>query len=173
MKTLAGVFFTSLCAVILMMGIDFAQAKDKTKEEAFVSRATILSNFEIESSQLALKKSKSTAVRAFAKKAVDDHERMSDDLKQILDRTKIGSMISFQQLDDEHQDKLEDLGHSAPSHFDEDYIDAQLVEHDNAITLFEDYESEGKNQELKTFAIKYLIVLKQHQSDLKKIESSL
>ncbi len=137
-----------------------AYAADTAKE--FVEKATIGGKFEIDSSKLALEKSKNTDVRSFAQKMIDDHTQANEKLTAALPKAGVKASDVPTTLDEKHQKKLDKLREAKAEDFDKDYVDAQEDAHDEAVSLFKDYAKDGDNVVLKDFASTTLPTLQDH-----------
>jgi putative membrane protein len=138
--------------------------------QTFVRDASVGNQFEIMSSQLALKKTQNDDVKQFAQHMIDDHSRVRDQLKALASSAR-GMPQPSAKLDAKHQ-KLLDALKSAKSDFDKRYIDTQVDAHNEAVTLFDNYSKNGDNDVLKKFATDTLPTLKEHQQQIGQIKSS-
>lgn len=138
-------------------------------DDEFVRKAVQAGVFEIESSRLALEKSSSGTVRAFATMTIDDHAKANQDLAEIARRNR-GDVPDTLDLD--HQKELENLRKLEGPEFDREYLECQVKSHDQAIALFERAAREAHDKELKDFATKTLPVLRKHRSHLEDMQGS-
>ncbi|MDB5478268.1 MAG: hypothetical protein JWM96_763 [Alphaproteobacteria bacterium] len=153
----------ALTATTLMAFSPSAKALMVEDTETFVKMATISNMFEIESSKVALQKSKNPQVKKFAQQMITDHTNAAAKMKLSLMKAKYDMSAVPVKLDQKHADMLMDLEKDSAADFDEDYVEAQVKAHDEAVTLFTDYAEDGDNTILKTFAASTLPVLKMHQ----------
>jgi putative membrane protein len=137
----------------------------------FIKGAAIGGKFEVMSSQLALQKSKNKSVRDFAQKMVNDHSKADKDLKATLTNNKIGIKPPTQ-LDRTHQELYDNLKNKTGADFDQAYINAQVGAHNEAVTLFRDYQRVGGDAALKDFASRTLPDLEKHETRIKEIQES-
>lgn len=144
------------------------QTTDLTQE--FVRKATSSNMLEIETSKLALQRTKNAEVKAFAQQMIADHTKASKEMAAAVKKAKIDPTIAPKEMEDSHQDILNALKKSSDTQFDEDYIDAQEDAHDEAVSLFEKYAQDGDNEAIKQFATKTLPVLKKHDAHVEKLE---
>jgi putative membrane protein len=126
----------------------------------FVEKAAVSDMFEIQSSQLAAEKANDDAVKAFARKMVEDHTKTSNEMKAMVQ--KLQGVQLPTQLDNEHRQKLEQLRSAAGGQFQQQYRSQQIEAHQAAVRLFEDYGRNGDNDEMKSWAQKTLPNLQQH-----------
>jgi putative membrane protein len=135
----------------------------------FVKNAAIAGLFEIQSSELALRKRESQD-RRFAKRMIHDHERASQQLKHIVRADHINAQVPTQ-LDDQHQKMLQQLRGESGQTFEKDYDKMQLQGHQEAVSLFQNYAQNGDNQALKRWAQRTLPTLQDHLSMAQKLPS--
>ena len=146
--------------------LTFEQAAAPTTRKAvpstgdFLARVTAENRFAIDSGELALKKSQSPAVLAFAKMMVADHSDAVAKLQQILGEAMLSSGPDA--LDARHRVVLDDLATRNGADFDKAYLDAEIKAHTRAVALFQSYADGGDNARLKQFAEELLPVLKKH-----------
>jgi putative membrane protein len=137
----------------------YAQTPSATAQ--FVEKAAIGDMFEIQSSELALEKSKNADVQTFARKIIQDHRANSEELKAFLQKSADLQRIQLPTaLDQAHQQKLQQL--RSGSGFENPYRTAQVEGHEDAIKLFEDYARAGDNADLKKWAEGKVPILRGH-----------
>jgi len=156
-------------AALLVLSSGAALATD-TKD--FVKKAAIANQFEIESSQVALQRSSSADVKAFAQKMIDDHTKAGADFKAAASAGGIAPADIPTGLDEKHTKMLNDLKETDAEDFDDDYIHAQKKAHRKAVNLFEDYADDGDNEALKTFATNTVPTLKAHKDHIKEVDDA-
>lgn len=149
-----------------------ALAKSAKSADEFVTKASVAGMFEVESSKLALEKSESADVKAFAQQMIQDHEKANAELKATVPQSGAKEASIKATLDAKHQEVMDKLADAqAGEAFDRAYIDAQVKAHDEAVTLFGGYASKGGDKALKQFASKTLPTLKEHQEHVKKLKN--
>ena len=127
--------------------------------QGFADRATSSNMFEILTSELALSRSQSDAVRAFAEKMIADHEAASEQMKAATAEEGVTLPDS---LMPDHQEQLDRLSSLEVADFDAAYLGAQLAAHTEAITLFRGFAEQGADGALKDFATDMLPMLEEH-----------
>lgn len=152
-------------AVAAVLCVSPAAAKDGAK--SFVNQAAIGGMFEVQSSELALKKSKDADLRQFAEMMVADHTKANDKLKSIAQQEGIPVPTG---LDDKHATALKKL-QNAGEKFDAPYIKAQLEGHQTTVKLFQSYSQTGDNKALRNFAAETLPTLKMHLDRIEQISN--
>jgi len=135
-----------------------------TTPQAFAERAASSNQFEIQSSQLALERSQSQDVIAFAERMIADHQAAGE--KMLVAASSEGLTPTAQLMPD-HQAQLDSLAGSAAEDFDGAYLGAQLAAHNEAVMLFEGYTNQGAEGPLKTFATETLPTLQGHLEEVK------
>lgn len=129
----------------------------------FVHEAAIGSNFEIMSSRLALRKSRDSEVRSFAKMMIKDHTAASADLRNAVAHSNVSQDEIVKTLDEEHQAKLNELKRLSGHDFDVAYIEDQRAAHSEAVRLFRNYRASGRSESLHYFAASTLPTLEMHE----------
>ncbi len=118
----------------------------------FVTQAAISDLFEIQTSELALERA-DEPTKAFAKKMIEDHRKISDEMKMILQSGHVKAELP-KALDSTHQSKLDTLKGLKGADFTKQYHEDQVRGHKTASDLYKRYAEGGDNAELKAFATK-------------------
>ena len=139
--------------------------------DEFLTKLAAGNKFEIDSSKLALDKSKSETVKAFAGEMVKDHGQAAAKMKQAVTDAK--AKAPPDQLDPKHQATYDDLKKKDGAAFDQAYVDAQAKGHVDTVALVEAYAKSGDNARIKAFASDILPALKTHLDKVKKLQASL
>jgi putative membrane protein len=125
--------------------------------------------FEIESSQLALQKSRNARVRRLAQHMIDDHTRMSTELSTAV-RSTGPSLTVPTTMDDRHQSAMQDLQNAAAGRdFDRMYLTAQVNAHNEALVVNQNYAQAGDDPALKQLAANAVPVIQQHLNQAQQI----
>ena len=114
-----------------------AFAADKVPEatQDFIDKAAVANQFEIDTSQLALKYGKGADVKKFAQEMIDDHTKIGEEFKSTLTAANITPPVEG--LDVTHKAKYAKLRvFTTESGFDGSYISEQLAAHEDAVKLF-------------------------------------
>jgi putative membrane protein len=154
---------------------DIASASPASAENAareaqdFVNAAGQASLVEIRTSEMALEKSSSADVKAFAQMMIDNHKAAIDKLKAAASAASL--MPPADVLDDFHMRRINDLVETdGDADFDADYAALQIDAHNDAIKLFEDYARDtDATAQLKMFADETLPTLQVHKAEAEKI----
>ena len=126
----------------------------------FLTNTAVANLFEIESSKLALTKTKSDKVKTFANEMVTDHTAAGQKFKQAVADAKLTPPA--EKLDAKHQSLLDDLKKKDGTAFDKAYVDAQYQGHVETVAMVEAYAKGGDNARMKTLAGELLPTLKKH-----------
>lgn len=127
----------------------------------FVAKAAASDMFEIESSKLALTRSRNAEVKAFAQMMVDMHTKTTADLKAAI--TESGQpLVPPATLPQDMQTKLDDLGKASDADFDKAYMNAQVDGHQSALNLMTRYAADGDVPALKAAAGKTAPIVQDH-----------
>ena len=126
----------------------------------FVTQAAVSDMFEMASSKLAQERS-DEKTKAFAKKMITDHEKVSGELKAMVQGGKVKATLPTA-LDSTHQSKLDKLKGLQGKDFTDQYHDDQVKAHKDAVDLFQRYADGGENADLKAWAGKTRPSLEEH-----------
>lgn len=131
------------------------------QDRDFLKNAAQGGALEIEASKLALEKASSAEVKKFAKRMIDDHQKVAHELEALAQKkgVDVPDKPSLVQ-----KAKLETLRVRDDS-FDEKYADEIGVKaHESMIKLFEGEVQDSKDADVKAFAQKVLPQLHTHLS---------
>ena len=112
--------------------------------------AMVSDSFEIQSSQLALQRSRNPRIRNFANMMVRDHSMTSQALMGGAQLAAMGGMGAT--LDDRHAAMLNQLAAASGPQFDRLYARMQVMAHQEALALHGSYAQAGTDPGLRTFA---------------------
>jgi putative membrane protein len=150
-----------------------APAKDELSrgDKQFLKHAAEYGMAEIEASKLAETKATSADVKSFAKQMLEDHQKASDELKQLAESKgyKLPDSPSMTQ-----RAGLKMLASSDGDKFDKRYAERYGVKaHESTVKDFRKEASEAKDSDVKAFAEKLLPKLEQHLSMAQTLEASV
>ncbi|RQS58415.1 DUF4142 domain-containing protein [Burkholderia sp. Bp8963] len=124
----------------------------------FVDRARLADVSEVQASQIALEKSTSPDVRAFAKQMVGDHGKANERLRALAARKGVPEQTVRIVNPD-----VEALRDRSGRDFDTAYVSAAGPDaHREAIRLFENEARDGKDPDLRAYAKATLPTLRHH-----------
>ena len=125
----------------------------------FAQAAAGSNSFEITTSQLALTKSASTSVKAFAQQMITDHTTAQAQLKTIADAQHIALPTV---LPPDMQLKVVALNGLNSADFDAAYIKEQVLAHQLTLSVLQNELSAGVNTDLKGYATAQVPVVTMH-----------
>lgn len=128
--------------------------------------------YEIEASNLALKRASRPEVKAFAQQMVQDHGKTSQALRSFVASHPVNIAIPSH-LDARHQAMMENLESSSAREFDQVYIGQQAAAHQEALNLHKSYASNGDDKALAALAKTTAAVVEHHAATVKKLEQSV
>jgi putative membrane protein len=163
MKPIANHFAPILAAAVLaFVPAAFAQNMANRLSPAdttFAQKAAAASMSEVQLGNLAQQRGQNPAVKAFGKRMVEDHTRLSQELSGIAGRSGITLPNTPNAKDQEEYNRLSQLSGAA---FDNAYIRAMIADHRADLTEFRRQSDQGMDPELKAFATKSIPVLEEH-----------
>jgi putative membrane protein len=133
----------------------------------FVAQAAFGNMFEIESSKIALDRSKAGPVKAFAQRMVDDHSAGAVKFKEAVLEAKLA--MPPDKLDAKHQAIVDELAGKQGGDFDKAYIEAQYKAHVETVDLFKGYAPGGEDARMRAFAAELLPILQAHLDHVAKM----
>ena len=134
----------------------------------FVALVAPSNLFEIESSQLALDRPVSPAVKDFARRMVEDHAAAGVRFREVVAVARVSAPP--EKLDARRIAQIESLRAASDAQFEKAYLDLQRKAHDEAVALFEGYAAGGENAALRAFAAELLPRLREHRAALDKLK---
>lgn len=137
---------------------------------AFVSNAVQGNMYEIEAAKLAEQKSKTAAVKDFAKQMVKDHTKLAADMKPLI---SAAGQTPPTDLDQRRKGMLDNLKAADAASFDKTYADQQVAAHDETLTLLQGYAKDGSDAGLKGGAAKAVPVVQHHLEMAKKMQTEV
>ncbi len=169
---------TSLAAcssIALKDAADVAEAAlttDETPETAlpYVAMAGSSDMFEIQSSRLQLAQGQDQRLRGFAQMMVTHHTKTSQDLMAAA--RAAGLRPPAPRLVEYQAEMLSRLRPLRGAEFDKEYRRQQVVSHQLALRLHENYATAGDNARLRTAAAATTGFVRQHLEMIDKIEVS-
>jgi putative membrane protein len=127
----------------------------------FVRSMAASDMFEIDSSNLALRKATSDEVKRFAQQMIDAHTASSAKLKSLVGAATT-PMEMPTMLPAEKKAIVERLEATGADAFDMAYMDAQLTAHREALRMLQDYSARGTDADLRAFATEMVAPVSAH-----------
>jgi putative membrane protein len=135
----------------------------------FIQKLALSDMYEVESSKIALTKSTSPSVKAYAQSMITAHTATSAALKPIADSMKVMPPVT---LDNAHAEKIADLKKAAVNEFDQKFLDQQEEAHENALNALNDQAKNGSNAALVSFAVATAPKVAEHLAMVKKLDEN-
>jgi len=133
----------------------------------FVSSAASAGALEVEASRVALEKTKTPTVRAFAQKVVDERAKIGTELRALTVAKSVGNLGAMSPKDGDQLRRLKEL---QGREFDREYV-AQIgvAAHQDAVGAFQKAADSASDNQVKTFAQAKLPVLRDHLKDAQQL----
>jgi putative membrane protein len=125
---------------------------------AFIREAYSKGLAEVTAAELALQKTTSSHVKAFAQHMIDDHSALNKELLAMAERKNL-HLVDTKRLADKTKEFL--LSHREGQSFDEAYLEHEVRAHKHAIALFQ-RAANCKDDEVRDFAAISLSKLDSH-----------
>ena len=128
------------------------------QDQNFVQLAATSDMFEIQSSRLALDRSRNARTRAFAEQMIRDHTQSSQRLAQLAQANGIPMPTGL----DPEQERMMAAISNTRRLFDSEYFRQQALAHRSTVQAYQAQIASGYNNDLKAFAQQTLPVVQQH-----------
>lgn len=149
-------------------------ASATTNADSFVENAAIGDMYERTAAQIALKRSRSFEVKAFAARMLADHTTSTHQLEAGLEMNETRGVTQPPIKPDARRTKmLEHLAQAPDDSFDTTYLDQQLLAHEETATLMRTYAQGGDNPQLISFAEGTLPVVERHLAKGKELRGQI
>lgn len=139
-------------------------AAKATGTTAYLTEAGASDKYEIQSSELALQKSKNAGVRSFAQMMIDNHKQTTQTLVKAA--SSAGITPPPPQLTAQQKKMIGQLQGLSGTQFDAAYIKQQRTAHDMALTLHRTYSQKGDVPALRTAAAGAVPIVEKHREHL-------
>ena len=151
-------FSLSLIAVSLT-GV--AQAPDMASDDdkAFVAKVSQGGRYEVEASELAIRKAVAQDVKDIASSEVHDHALVNGELKRISSNLNVTIAPA---LNGEFEEKLKHLHSLSGAAFDDAYMAEMAAIHDKDEKLFAQEAKDGGSAQYRKFAMQTDRIVKRH-----------
>ena len=128
------------------------------QDQNFVTQAAESDQFEIQSSQIALQRSRNRRTRAYAQQMIDDHTQSSQRLAQLAQANGIPLPTGL----GPDQERALAAIQNTQRIFDSEYFRQQAYGHQNAVAAYRTEINSGYNNDLKQFAQQTLPTIQHH-----------
>lgn len=146
-----------------------AGAAFTTTARSFVDSASISDLYEVASSELALERASSEAVRSAARMMVDEHMATTRQLRGLIGHDP--DLVPPSTMDARRHGMIEHLIHA--DDFDRTYLDQQVLAHQEAVTLMHSYRDGGDNEALRGFAADVAPIVERHLGHMKALRQRI
>lgn len=136
----------------------------------YVMKAGASDKYEMDSSRLVLASTKDPKVKSYANKMIKDHTKSTAMVKAAA--MKAGMTPGEPMLDADGQQMMSQLQAADGTERDKLYMQQQMMSHDKALSLHQDYAQSGDSAPLKGAASKIVPVVQSHQGMLKAMPAS-
>jgi putative membrane protein len=136
---------------------------------SFVRDLAIGDMFEIDSSKIALERSQTPEVKAYAQMMIDAHTATTAELGPLATAASITPPSA---LDGDHAGKLEELRTASAADFDDKYIDMQTAAHSGALNALRNYADNGENPGIRAFAAATAPKVQTHLDQIRALDKS-
>jgi putative membrane protein len=138
-------------------------------DSSFIKSAAEGGMAEVELGQLAQQKATNPAVKSFGAMMVSDHTAANDKLKALAATKEVSLPTSPSLMQKASKAKLDMMSGDT---FDKSYVKGMIDDHKTDIKEFEKEASEGKDPQVKAFAVATLPTLKKHLQKIQSIASA-
>lgn len=137
----------------------------------FADKAATSDQFEIESSRMALKKTKNEKLRDYANMMIEDHGKSTKQLTQIASTKKIKPTPKFSP---EQQKMTAELkAAAAGAAFEQAYLKGQVAGHEKTLAMLQAYSDRGTDAELKGFAKQMIPTVQRHLEEARTLQGNM
>jgi len=147
-------------------------AEMTTTTRGFINMAAVSDMYEVTAGRIALERSSSPQVKAFAQKMIDAHTGTTAKLKSLIASQDI-AVTPPEHVDGLHQGLLDSLRGAKAEDFDHRYVSQQIAAHKAADLLFQGYAKDGDLGALKKFAAATDPDIKMHLDMAQKLDTSV
>jgi putative membrane protein len=168
MKHLCTTLFALTAALTVTAFADDAAVDSSDK--SFLQDAYKDGLAEVDSAQMAERKTANPDVKAFAEKLATDHTAANTKLKALAETKKVSTANEPSTM---AKAKSKMLDGKTGADFDKAYIDATVTDHKKDIAAFEKAANEAKDQDVKNFANQTLPTLKEHLTAAESIQGKI
>jgi putative membrane protein len=172
-KTTKFLAIASVAALASAASVSYAAEAGtlSSKDKSFMKKAAQAGAAEIGAGTLADSNSSNDQVKTFGREMVKDHTAAASELSQIA---QAKGVILPGEPDGSHKRLLKKLGKSGSPQFDKIYAKkAGVDDHKDAVKLFTDEASHGKDADVKAFAAKTLPTIQHHYQMAQELASSV
>ena len=130
--------------------------------QTYLNQAAGADMFEIESSKLALEKSRDPAVQALARQMLADHTRSAAKMQSASSAIGLKSQVNA--VGGVAAQNLAQLRNLSGEEFDRMYLAKQVEAHEQAYSIHAGYAAHGETPQLRTLASEMATLIQQHRN---------
>jgi len=154
--------FVALTALMLASNVFAKDIPDK----GFLEKAAKSAQMEIQMGRLGQQHASSPAVKEFAQRLVQDHQKAQQELQTLASARG----LEIKESNEKHHDKLAKK-HGAD--FDKEFIKEAVKEHRKDVKSFEKEAKKAKDPEVRAWAEQTLPVLQEHLQTAERLEKEI
>ncbi|HYC37935.1 MAG TPA: DUF4142 domain-containing protein [Usitatibacter sp.] len=154
----------ALAVLAFAAGTAWAQDALSRAEARFLEKAAEHGLAEVALGRLAQEKAMRDEVRQFADRMVADHSKANESLMEVAAANRVQLPTQLAERDQRELDKLRKL---VGPEFDRAYMKRMLDDHRKDVKEFERQAKDAKNEEVRDFAARTLLVLQSHHAAAK------
>jgi putative membrane protein len=161
-------------AVLLMLLAAGCESGNKARtpkvDNTFAADAASGGIMEVQLGQLASQVAASDDVKQLGKHMADDHTKANEELKAAAKRdgVKVPDQMTMA-----HRTEVARLTKLSGKDFDREYVRAAVKSHEETIAAFEQEAAQGKESQLKAFAVRTLPKLREHLKMAQSLEQKM
>lgn len=121
---------------------------------------------EVQLGNLAQERASSDDVKSFAKRMVDDHTKVNEELEKVAQKKHV---TLSKEIDAKHKALYDRLAKLSGKEFDRAYMDAMLADHREDVAAFR-RETKSSDADVRDFATRSLPTLEQHLASAQQID---
>ena len=144
-------------ASLFLAASAFAQGKMDSKDSRTLTHLIQANLAEVQLGTLAQQKAQGQEVKDFAKRMVDDHGKMAQELQGLASQKGVKSP---DKPDLKHQAKMKEMEHS--KNFDQAYMQDMVKDHQKDVKEIQKVAREAKDPDLKAAAQKAAPIMQDH-----------
>lgn len=148
----------------------FDDSNSKENDSEFLVDATEINLEEIAIGQLAQQKSANPEIKKFGKMLVDDHTKLSGEVKTVAESRNISLPTS---ITEDGQEQYNKLNEKSGLDFDKKFVDMMIDGHEKAIDKFTKASKNSNDEEIKTWASNNIASLTAHLQHAKMLKQDL
>lgn len=144
------------------------QMEAHARDSRFVRKALAGDMAEVQLGQLALQKGSSPEVKQFAQKMIDDHTKLSDNMKPVAEKLGVSAPTKLDKKAQRTREKLDALSGTA---FDHAYMKDMVKDHKQDLQSFKQEAASTQDPAVKTAADQGAQVISAHLQEAEQIAS--